>query len=269
MDVASNLGCIGMASADASEFSSLVKRALPRAVSFGRVGGIELLRWDDGSGARVVFGMREGQVVDFLPSFAADPTTRLADVKTRNGDVATASVVDEAGDQLTSLAFELEQNRLLPSSPVATADASVVFLGRNITLHRDADAFGESPASLLDPAADADAAPPPHVVERGMKWPFRVGSESFFSYGVFGDAEDAQAIARFAGQVIAAESRTNQLTKQTFTVARIHTVGISATVCLQRDEVDAVPGPGQVVAGEAFVAVSIPALETAGTRERW
>lgn len=269
MDVASNLGCIGMATADTTGFAALVNRARPSAVSFGRAGDVDLLRWEDPSGARLVFGVSDGQVVDFLPSLAANATTRLADVQIHNPDVATASVVDETGDQLTALAFELEQKRLLPSSPVTTADAAVVFLGRNVTLHSDRDAFGDSPASLLNPSVDADEPPPPHVIERGLQWPFRVGSESFFSYGVFGDTADAQAIARFAGVVIAAESRTNQLTEQAFTVAQIHTVGINANVCLQDGELDTVPQPGQVVAGEAFVAASIPALEAAGTRRRW
>jgi hypothetical protein len=267
--MASNLACVGLAASGSDDFEALVAAARPNAVRFGRVADVELLRWEDPSGARMVFRISDGQVVDFLPSFAADPTTRLGQVRRANKTVATAAVVDSAGDQLTSLAFECEQFRLLPDRPVDSALASVVFLGRKVSVHADDEAFGNSQDSLLDPNADLNAPAPPHYMERGLKWPPRVGSESFFSYGVFGEASQAGAGARFAGVVTGAERRTVHQTNQTFIVARVRTVGIDVSVCMSSNEVDAVPHPGQIIAGDVFIVGSIPALEAPQETRRW
>jgi len=224
---------------------------------------MELLRWEDPSGARMVLGISNGQVVDFLPSFAAPPRTALAQIRRANQDVALADVLDaENGDQLTALAFGCEQFRLLPDQPLDSALASVVFLGRNLSIHADEEAFGASTESLLDPKADVSAPPPVHYVERGLKWPPRVGSESFFSYGIFGEPAQAEAVGRFAGIVTNAERRIVQLTNQTFIAARVRTiVGIETNVCMSGTEFEEVPQPGQVIAGEVFIVASMPALE--------
>src|SRR5688572_12872699 len=133
--MASNLACVGLAVSTRDELEVLVAAIRPAAVRFGRIGGIEWLRWDDPSGARLVIGLENGVLVDFLPCFAADATTRLARVQNVNSEVTSADVVDDDGQQTTALTFELEQRRLLPDQPVESALASFVFLGRNVTVH--------------------------------------------------------------------------------------------------------------------------------------
>jgi hypothetical protein len=44
-----------------------------------------------------------------------------------------------------------------------------------------------------------------HYLERGWSWPPRLASESFISYGVFGDPAQARARARLSGTVLKAE----------------------------------------------------------------
>ena len=259
-----------MAASNAAEFAALVNDVRSRAVRFGNVGNLELLRWDDPSGARFVFGIEGGKVVDFLPSFSVEPATSLARVRMVNDDIATAAVVDDDGDQLTGFTFELEQFRLLAERTVESALAAVVFLGRSISVHTDSEAFSNSVASLLDANADTASPAPSHYVDRGWKWPPRVAEESFFSYGVFGEPSKSNANARFAGTVISAERRTNEETKQTFIVVKVCTTGIDATVCVSGDELDSVPLPGQVIAGDVFIVGSIPILEPAqASRRRW
>jgi hypothetical protein len=267
--MASNLACVGLAVANEAELSALIRAVRPNAFGFGHVAGVELLRWEDPSGARLVLGLRDGQVVSLLPSFGSGHTTRLAGVRRANDDVAIAAVVDEDGEQLTSLALELEQIRLLADSSVDQSLAAITFLGRRVTVHEDSDAFAGSPESLLDRNADPNEPPPTHYVESGLKWPPRVGDESFFSYGVFGESAHSEAGGRFAGRVIDAERRTVQQSGQTFIVAHVRAVGIDASVCLSGTEFDTVPEPGQVLAGEVFIVGSVPELEQPTTRSRW
>jgi hypothetical protein len=267
--MASNLACIGLAAANEAELNTLVGGVLPRAVRFGRDGEVELYRWQDPSGARLIVGMRDGQVISLLPSFAAERSTRLAGVRRANADVAIASVVDEDGEQMTSLALELEQIRLLPEDVVDSAAAAITFLGRRVSVHTDSEAFSHSAESLLDPKADPNEPAPAHYIERGLKWPPRVGDESFFSYGVFTDPTGAEAVARFAGVVRHSERRAVHHSGQAFVVATIQTVGIEATVCLSGAEFADALQPGQVVAGEAFVVGSVPELEQTKPAHRW
>jgi len=44
-----------------------------------------------------------------------------------------------------------------------------------------------------------------HYLERGWSWPPRLASESFISYGVFGDPAQARDRARLSGTVLKAE----------------------------------------------------------------
>ena len=109
--MASNLACIGLEMADANAFNDLVSAVLPQAAPLGPVGDIEILRWEDPSGARLIFGVRQGSVVDFLPSLSSHSGIRLGDLAPANDDVVTAKIVDDDGEQVTSAAFELEQRR--------------------------------------------------------------------------------------------------------------------------------------------------------------
>ena len=112
--MASNLACIGLSVAGNDELSALVGAVRPRAKTFGRVGRVELLRWEDeSSGARLVLGIDDGRVVDLLPSLASPAVTHLADVHRANDATVTAAVVDDDGEQVTALAVELEQRRLV------------------------------------------------------------------------------------------------------------------------------------------------------------
>ena len=267
--MASNLACVGLSVATETELNELVRAVRPTAVGIGHVAGVEVLRWEDPSGARLVLGLQDGQITSLLPSFAAEHTTRLARLRRANDSVAIAAVVDESGEQLTSLAFEPEQIGLLADDGVDAALAAITFLGRRVTVHEDSDAFGRSADSLLDPNADPSKPAPAHYVERGLKWPPRVGHESFISYGVFGEPAHAEAGARFAGVVIDAERRTVQQSGQTFIAATVQTIGIYASVCLSGTEFDAVPRPGQVLAGEVFVVGSVASPEQQNQKSRW
>jgi len=184
--MASNLSCVGLGVSDVSGLRSLIDRIIPSAVELGRVGDLKVLRWEDPSGARLVLGVTPDDVPDFLPSFAGVPRTQLQGVKMVNDEVAIAAVVDDDGEQLTSLAVELEQRRLLPADEAGNYRAALVALGGDVSVLTSPEEFGESDASLLS-TRDVGTEPPAQYVEHGWKWPPRVAANSFFSFGVFGD----------------------------------------------------------------------------------
>lgn len=258
--MASNLACIGLASATREEFNELVSKILPLSIRLGEQAGLEVRRWQDRSGSRLVFRVRGGSVVEFLPSLSSTPGVLLGPITALNDEVSSAAILDEEGEQLTSAAFEIEERGLLNDTMRAGGEASLVALGQAVTVHENVAAFDSSRDSLLDPSADLDAPPPPQYVERGLKWPPRMASESFFSNGVFQPGAEADATARLNGVVLQSDRRVNSMTGQAFVVARVRTVGFEADLCLASNELDRELLPGNIVAGKVFLTVSLPGI---------
>ena len=270
--MASNLGCVGLGVDNQEDFSRLVGKALPDSVSLGMVDGIDVRRWEDPSGSRLVLGLQGKDVADLLPSFAAPVGANLAGVRPLTGEVAIADVVDDDGETLTRMAFELEERRFLIADELGwQGPASVVALGVGVTLHEDEEAFSSSPASLLDGEKEGSE-PPPHYVERGLKWPPRMGPESIISFGVFGTPD---AHARLHGTVISSQRRTVVLTGQEIVVSLVQSVGFTASMCSPADDLPWLPSPGNILGGSVFLVGSIPQLtsglrsDRAGGRGRW
>ncbi len=269
--MASNLACVGLAVADHDELDRLVAAVLPGARLLGRADGIDVLLWEDSnSGARLMIGVRAGHVVDLLPSVASSTRTRLRDLRMINDEVATAAVVDEHGEQLTSIALELEQRHLVGRATLGEVDAAVVACGVSVVSFPDEKAFSESRESLLDSNADTAAEPPEHFAERGWTWPPKMAAQSFFSPGVFAEPAAAQATARLYGIVSESTRRTTAQTGQTFIVARVRTVGFEVDVCLSAGEHEELPEPGAVLGGHVCLVGSVPGLATRpGRWRRW
>ncbi|GIF97938.1 hypothetical protein [Catellatospora citrea] len=266
--MASNLECVGLGVSDGDGLSALIGEALERAELLGEVAGTSVHAWQDPSGARLVVSTQERTVKDLLPSYAGTPGARLAGLHAVNDEVAVAHVVDADGETLTMLAVEVEQRRLLSAGkqPV-DAEAAVVALGVDVTVHADEAAFAASDASLLSPGSEPGE-PPAHVVEQGHPWPPRMGPESFISYGVFGPPEQAEAYARLHGTVLSAQRRTVALTGGSFVVARVRTVGFEVDLCLAATDAAELPRPGNVIGGTVFLVASVPALAAAAPARR-
>jgi hypothetical protein len=232
----------------------------------GTFDGVEVTRWQDPSGAALVLGRRSNDFVDLLPTYASTSGGIVAGCRLINDSVATAALVDSDGEQLTSMAFEAEQFRQLKAlgRPIA-GSARITALGVSVRIHPDADAFASSSDSLLDPSGDPAAEPPAHYVERGWSWPPRVASESFMSFGVFGEAASSTAHARLAGVVLSAKRQVCALTGQPFSVAAVRTIGFEADVCLAGSEHAVAPQPGNVLSGTVFLVATI---EAAALRRR-
>ena len=251
----STLGCVGLAVEGQPEFEQLVEASLASAEVIGRNGGVEVRRWQDESGARLIVAMEGRRIVSVLPSFAGEPGPMVS-ARVVAPDLSFADVLDDEGEQLTALAVELEQHALLGPEAVR-GRASLVGLGVGVKVYESEEAFTSSPDSLLAPGSDPGPAPE-HAAATGIKWPPRVGGQSFISYGIFGEPARADAYARLNGVVQRAERRTNTLTGQSFIWARVATAGFEADVCMTAtaDE-PAVPAAGAVIGGECFMVGSL------------
>jgi hypothetical protein len=257
--VASNLSCIGFAADGAAPIEDLLRTVLPASEPVGRQDGVDVFRWEDASGARLVISLRDGEVLDLLPSFAGRPGVRIADCHPLNADVAGAQVVDEDGEQTTAMAFELEQRRALAGRAPVAGIASVIALGHDVSVHADEAAFAASPRSLMNRYAEAED-PPARASELGLPWPPRMAAESFISYGVWGEPEQAEAYARLNGTVLAAEQRRNSLTGADFHVCRVRTMDFEVDLLLDARDHPEPPAPGQVVAATPYLVASIESL---------
>jgi hypothetical protein len=254
--LSSDLACVGLGVGTEKEFDDLVRDVGPAATSVGRSGRVEVVRWQDPGGARLVFRMRGGVAESFVPSFAGSPGVRLGTLQRLNDDVWSAAVADESGDQLTSAAFELEEGGLVDEGhPPETA--TMVALGRSITIHTDEAAFKASQESAIDDGMEANTEPPADFVKRGLKWPMSMAAESFISAEVFGASAETQATALMNGIVLRAERRTTTQTGQTFVVARVRCIGMELDLCLAGIDHPDVPEPGQVIGGMVFLVASL------------
>jgi hypothetical protein len=261
--VASNFACIGLAVDDSAALSTLVSDLLPSTMSIGiGAGETELRRWEDPSGARIVFGIRERKVTDLLPSFAGPVSARLAGVAPTSEDFAVADVVDDRGEMSTRLQLAIEEQRFLElaKTPVA-GPASMTALGNNVALFQDETTFQEASESLLDSSAEPGPAPP-HIAEKGMKWPLRVASESFMSTSMF---SGSGAEARLYGTVLKSERRIVAATAQPFVAATVRTVGFEATVCIPGEQLSVDPQPGNILGGWVYMVASMPSLIAGST----
>ncbi len=219
-----------------------------------------MVRWQDPSGARLVLAMRGNEVLDVLPSYAGTPGARLGNVWSANEEVTVADVLDQDGEQVTMLALELEQRRLLAErGGPAGGVASVVALGVDVSVHADEDAFSLADASLMRKRGEDPGAAPPQFVSRGLLWPPRMAAESFISHGVFGPPEHARAYARLNGTVLSAQRRVVVATGQPFLVARVRTAGFEVDLCLSAHEFPHPPQAGNVIGGTVFLVASMEA----------
>jgi hypothetical protein len=257
--VASKLECVGLATDSPTEFRAFVDELWARAVPIGSTSAVHVRRFQDPSGARMVISRNAGgELVDLIASYAGQPGVLFGAVAALNYRVAIASVVDQTGEQLTSMACELEQRHLLPGrqTPVSGA-ASVVAFGVDVSVHADIDAFAISDASLLGPPGQDSTKAPTHFVKNGWPWPPRVAPESFISDGVFAAPGAADADAKMAGTVLRAEKHRTEATGQSFVVARLRTAGFEVDICMPATENDEPPVVGQVIAGTVSLVASI------------
>ena len=261
----SALACVGLAVRDEAELSSLVTGAYRAVRETGVFGGVHVGRWQDDSGAVLILGWLCGELVDFVPAYAAASGGLLSGCHLINEYVAFAKVVDADGHQVTAMAFEAEQYRqLLALGHLVSGPARITALGVGVQVYPDTDAFAASPGSQLDPSAGPAAGPPPRDREQGWPEPARLAAESFISYGVFADPAQARPHARLSGTVLSAGRRVCALTGQSFTVATVRTTGFEADVCLAGSEHPDPPAPGSIISGTVVLSAAIDAPLTDG-----
>jgi hypothetical protein len=182
-----------------------------------------------------------------------------------NESIASAAVVDADGEQLTSMAFDAEQYRQLQAlgHPVS-GPARITALGVAVKIYPDDDVFAASPGSLLDSSADPAREPPQHYLDHGWTWPPRVASESFFSYGEFGEPAQSSAHARLSGTVLKADRAVCTLTGQSFIVASVRTAGFQADLCLAGSEHPDLPVSGNIISGTVYLSAAIESPDLGG-----
>lgn len=264
--MASTLACIGLAVNDPAELSQLLNTVQRSVHEVGVYDGVHVGRWQDDSGAALILGWRPGELLDLIPAYAATRGALLSDCHLINEEIASAAVVDTDGEQLTAMAFQAEQYRQIQAlgRPVE-GPARITALGVDVQIHPDADAFAASPASLLGPPEDPAPEPPQHYREQGVTRPLRFATESFISYGLFGEPGQASAHAHLSGTILTAKRSTCALTGQPFTIASVRTAGFEADLCLAGSEHPSLPAPGNIISGTVFLSAAIdaPALQTA------
>src|SRR6201996_1208665 len=237
--MALHLGCIGLGTGGEQDFERLAAEAGKAAQQQEVVRGVRVRRWEDGSGAAVVMGWRGGQLISFMPSFAATSEIRLANCQPVRQHGVIAEGQEGDGTPITALAAELEQYRqLVAAGEPADGMAKIAAFGLRVKLYDDEQAFLAAPKGPHDAPAPADFEP----------------------FGAFAEPAKAQAHARLTGTVIKAERRFSWLTSNPFIVAITRTAGFEVDLCLAGDEHPDVPAPGAIVTGIVSLSASLGTL---------
>ncbi len=234
--MATHLACIGLGTGSEQDFQRLVTEASKEAQQQEVIRGVRVRRWEDGSGAAAVLGWRGGQLISFMPAFAATSEVRLANCHPVREPVVVADLQQRDGTPVTALAAELEQFRQLVAvgHPVGGM-AKIAAFGLSVKLHDDEKAFLAAPKGPKDATRPADFEP----------------------FGAFAEPAKVQAHARLTGAVIMAERRISLLTGHPYTVAITRTDGFEVDLCLAGDEHPGVPRPGTIVTGIVSLSVSL------------
>ena len=95
----SALACVGLAVSDETELDWLVTSAHRAVRETGVFGSVHVGRWQDDSGAVLILGWRSGELLDFIPAYAAANGGLLSDCHLIDNSVASAAVVDTDGQQ--------------------------------------------------------------------------------------------------------------------------------------------------------------------------
>jgi hypothetical protein len=245
--VASNFACIGFPAERVEDLVPVVEMALPASRWLGRHAGVDVRRWEDPSGARLVMMLRGRTVEGLLPSFAGTPGVGIGNVSRASNGTCMADVAGNGESPMMRLSLELEEGPLLRES--VSGKASLVAFASAVKLHPTVAAFTAARESLIDPdQGDDDSATSPHA---------RMAAESFFPLGLFAAPDDIHARAILNGIVLYSRRLTNAATGVSFTVARVKCIGIELDVCLAEAEHPVVPTPGQVVGGDVFMVGSL------------
>jgi hypothetical protein len=239
--VTSNLGCIGLGVADVEALGELLSELIPASTAARQEDGSLVYVWRDPSGARLTISTdRAGAVVDVTPSYDGEHGATLGELVALHDSIVAADVLVD-GEVVTRMAVEALGPPPVPDSGPAVVTA----FGVDVSLHASAEEFAASPASLLSPdTADDDE-------------PLRMGSESFLSYGLFGDGAEAEPVARLNGVVLAVSTAAVAATDQTFHAVRVRTVGMQVDVCLDAHDHPDPPKPGAIVAGTVYLVADV------------
>lgn len=194
----SALACIGLAVSGEAEFSWLLKSACTGIREIGTFDGVHVGQWLDDSGAALILGLHDGELVDFSITYNGASGGLFADCRLLHESIAFAKVVHADGRQLTAMAFEADQYRqLLALGQQVSGPARITALGTDVTIYPDADTFSASPASQVNPWPEPAPEPPPHY---DSPWPPRLAAESFISHGLFADIAQNRSRARWTGR---------------------------------------------------------------------
>jgi hypothetical protein len=253
--VSSALACLGLAASDGDEFNVLLKHALTGTREIGTFGGVYVGRWQDDSGAILTLGLHDGQIEDFTFAYAGTSGALFVNCRPIYQSIAWAQVTDEAGQQVTAIAFEAEQYRQLAAHRHWVSGlARITALGLDVAIYPDPEAFAASPASQVHLAAGIASPPPP---DWDGPWPPRLAAESFTSYAGVADRPHLQSRAWLSCTVLDATRRVSELTGQAFTVAAVRTAGFEASLCLAVSDHPELPAPGSIISGTVVLSAAI------------
>jgi hypothetical protein len=254
----SNLGCVGLGVDDVAGLADLLAELIPTSTATRQEDGSALYVWRDDTGAMLTITTdRAGAIDDVTPSYDGERGLVLGGLTPLHDRVVAADVLED-GDVVTRMAVEV----LPPGSVPASGAATLTAFGLDVTLHASPEEYERSDASLLSPGTADDATDD----ATGDEVPARMASESFLSFALFGDAEEADPLARLAGVVVATRTGTVAATGQTFHAVRVRSLGMEVDVCLAADDHPAPPEPGGVVAGTVYLVADV---ERPARRRRW
>jgi hypothetical protein len=245
--MASNLACIGIRVDEVSDLHWLIGEIMNVAKPIQRPDGRLEYRWQDPSGSRLSFALQNGEISEFMPSFAGGTSLDLGRVIEETDGIFVVDILDSRGEIATRAGVDvhdLSAFRAWAESGSAAGVAQLTAFGVHLSIHENGEYFLASEESLLSPESS---------IEDGVVSRWAV--ESFMSFGGFGNDEPT-ATAHLSGTVISADRRIMELTGESFVAARVRTSSFEVDLCFPSLPDVSVPIPGNVVTGIVYLVAT-------------
>jgi hypothetical protein len=244
--MASNFSTIGLSVASREDLSALVNRVGPLAERLAVPNG-EYFRWSDPSGAEIWLQVNaNNELIGMNPHYAGRSTVRvgltarLASAGPSELDGSFHGWADPAGDAPDTGCYPF------------------VFDAPDYRLHEELPLPAQKQVQIAAFAHEIAAFETVAAYEASQTDDLKYASQSFIPSGLFTSAPESavrpQALAIFAGHVLAAEEKINVLTGSPFYWALVETLGGAYDVVIDSDLLPGLPKVGGVISGSFWLS---------------
>lgn len=211
---------------------------------------LEVYRYDDRSGAAVVFDVVDGSIADLRQAFLSEATAEANWVELGAG-FALAAIKDTSGQVVARACVAMQDGLLHQPGREKSGQLHLSALAQRAEVYGDYASYAESETAQIFAKAANDGVDVGGGQGASEKETETAPLPAFISMGAVAatSGQPAHAGIVMAGKVLGAELHSNTMTGQNFWVARVD-AGFELDVCVAQNAIAGRLNKGNILAGE-------------------